>query len=128
MLINLTPHTLNIEDVDGQMQAIPASGQIARLEMATHSMGTTEFYADLVQPNGTRDDGCSVRFAISATQPGNLTGLPPANVDSYIVSLIAAQAAWALGRVDVYAPGELIRNAAGQPVRCKGLHCNPAEK
>lgn len=111
LLVNLTPHTLNIEDVDGQMQAVNPTAPPARVSIEYVPVGAPLFGA----------------YNVVAGRPGPVVGLPAMETGTaYVVSLICAQAAWAQGRVDVFAPGELIRGQAGQPVGCHGLQANPS--
>ena len=99
--VNLTPHVLNIIEEDGSVYTLPASGQVARIE-------TTRNVAYVM-------DG----IEIFETVYGQVTGLPERQPDTaYIVSALVAQAA---KRSDVYSPGELVRNEAGQVIGCRGL-------
>ena len=104
---NLTPHTLNIFDAAGEVeltQIAPTSGEIARVSVeyvrAGELSGLPAFRASY----------------------GDVTGLPePADGVAYIVSGLVAAAPGVAGREDVFAPGELVRDAKGRPIGCKGL-------
>lgn len=73
--VNLTPHTVNIIDINGEEVSIPASGQQARIEMSI----IPETVINNVQ--------------ISKQTAGNVTGLPELKPDTlYIVSALVAQA------------------------------------
>ena len=99
--INLTPHALNIVQADGSVYTLPPSGQVARV-------ATTRTVVNEI-------DGVE----IYETQFGEVEGLPERNgQDLLIVSALVAQRA---NRPDVYSPGELVRNDAGQVVGCRGL-------
>lgn len=99
--INMTPHALNIIQEDGSVYTLPASGQVARVDVnrkVAYVMDGIEIYE---------------------TVWGDVIGLPERQHDTaYIVSALVAQAA---KRSDVYSPGELVRNEAGQVIGCRGL-------
>lgn len=100
--INMTPHALNIIQEDGSVYTLPSSGQVARVE-------TTRTVAYVM-------DGIEV----FETVWGDVIGLPEFNKgDVYIVSALVAQRC--KYRTDVYSPGELVRNEAGQVIGCRGL-------
>lgn len=100
MLVNLTPHVLNIHTPSGVV-VVPPSGTIARCQAITSPMGEV--------------DGVPV----VSTGFGPVVGLPgPVPGTTYVVSGLVASAA---RREDVLSPGELVRNEAGQPIGCRGL-------
>lgn len=101
MLVNLTPHIINIVLEDGSTVNVPPSGKVARVEATFTPAGTVS------------------GVPVYRRKFGAVIGLPEFAVDTvYIVSALVAQAA---PRPDVYSPGELVRNDAGQPIGCKGL-------
>jgi hypothetical protein len=105
MIINLTPHTLNIVNKDGSVLVdVPASGEVARV--ATSRVQTGEVYG----------------LPLFETRFGEVTGLPPASEGVLLVvsGLVAAHPD-VRDRVDVYSPGELVRGPDGQPTGCRGL-------
>jgi len=110
MLINLTPHALNIlgQSIQGQsihVTVLPPSGRIARVSTSS------ELAVEI--------DGISV-FRQST---GNVEDLPPpANGDYYIVSAMVRLAL--PERKDLLSPGALLRNTEGQPIGCNGLVTN----
>jgi len=107
-LINLTPHVLNVRLASGELVALPPSGEIARVEQRLDHAGYSIDGADIY-----------VRTF------GAVIGLPDPRMGvNFIVSAIVAQAA---PRGDVLSPGELIRDATGQPVGCKGLIASSTE-
>lgn len=118
MLINLTPHTLNIRKIDGTFLELPPSGDVARLSTATPAAEIHNDYPAGVR-NATFIDGVQIRTPIVQ----RVIGLPdPVEGQAYIVSLVVRQAV--PERLDVLSPGDLIRNEAGQPIGCDGLHAN----
>jgi hypothetical protein len=108
-LVNLTPHTLTIEALDGSTLTLPPSGTVARLRVDRRTCTPLEI------------DGRS----IGLTQP-TLRG--PVNIPTpehapgtiYVVSTLVADA---VKRPDVLSPGELVRDDEGRPLRCRGLNC-----
>ena len=110
MITNLTPHEIVVFAEDGAIQeTFPPSGQVARCATTTEHVGDV---------NG-----------IPAYVPkyGEVTGLPaPVAGAVYIVSALVRQAVPA--RTDVVSPGELVRDANGKPVGCRGLAVNPGWK
>lgn len=102
--INLTPHTINIVDCAGNPIAnIAPSGSVARVSATRQQVG--EF------------DG----IPTFVTAYGESTGIPAPTADTvYIVSSLVVQAI-AGDRPDVWAPGDLVRNAEGQVIGCVGL-------
>lgn len=107
--INLTPHELNIRDVNGEMQTIPASGQVARCQ---------ESRKPYLTPVGD--------FAAGSVSYGEVEGLPPTGERGantlYIVSAIVLNAiAAGKKRFDVLAPGPAIRDENGKIIGADGL-------
>lgn len=101
MLLNLTPHMLKIQAADGSWIELPPSGQVARVAV-TRKIGEL---VDHVQ--------------VYETQLGEVEGLPePEPSVRLIVSRIVLDAS---KRYDLLAPGELVRDAKGQPIGCLGL-------
>lgn len=106
-IINLTPHTVNVWNVEGteKLSDLPPSGNVARVEVARTLAGEVAGLPVFVQ------------------QRGEVTGLPAFVQGSYL--LVSAQVRLALPeRTDLLSPGELLRNEQGQPVGCKGLDGN----
>lgn len=109
-LINLTPHEINVHsaDADGEIKlqaTFKPSGNIARIEMNKKIIGYF---------NG---------FAIWQTKAEKIINLPdPETGIGYIVSMVIREACPT--RTDLFSPGDLIRNSAGQPVGCHGLVSN----
>lgn len=104
-VLNLTPHALNIHSLDGSVKTLPPSGQVARCSSTTTQVG--EF------------DG----LPLFSTTFGDVVGLPdPQDGVLMVVSALVRQAV--PHRKDVVSPGELVRDADGNPVGCKGLTVN----
>lgn len=100
-IINLTPHDLRIINGGGAVRTYPPTGQIARVNLK-------------YVPSETIENIQTFRVT-----PGEIEGLPdqtPGTV--YVVSAVLAAM---VKRADVMSPGELVRNALGHPVACKGL-------
>ena len=116
MLVNLTPHELNIhvtEKIDLETNRmieniinVPPSGDIARVSMTSVHDGFIHV------PD-------SSPIPIFKASYGEVVGLPQPDGESvFIVSgIVAARVA----RDDVFSPGDLVRDAAGKPIGCKGL-------
>lgn len=107
-IINLTPHALQLHGLDGpddRALNIPPSGSQARLAV-------TRTPAASVEVGG-------VSLSVNRPTMGDVTGLPaPAEGVIYVASALVAEKAQ---RGDVFAPGELIRDAAGNVIGAKGL-------
>ncbi len=105
--VNLTPHGVNIYDEKGEtlLMTVPPSGTVARC--ATKS--------EIVRK--------VARVPLLAISYGEVADLPKKKRGTiYIVSLLVRAAC--PDRKDLASPGELLRNAEGQPVGCKGLAIN----
>lgn len=104
MIINLTPHAVDIQRADGTLISVPPSGTTARVAAVSRAT---------VVGN----------IAVTQNAYGEIEGLPPpAPATIYIVSALVMTRA---GRVDVLAPGEAVRDEAGRVVACRGLSANP---
>jgi hypothetical protein len=102
VVINLTPHTINIHTEDDVMK-VPASGQVARVTEERQFVGRL--------PNG---------IPVQRVEYGSPYGLPgPAEGVIYVVSRIVKNAA--PERKDVYAPGPAVRDRDGRVMGCEGL-------
>jgi hypothetical protein len=98
-IINLTPHTVN-ETVTGEQ--FPPSGTVARVAATMTPQGDLNGI-----PLFTR------QFGVVECLPEPVAGV------IYIVSAIVADAC--PDRRDLVSPGELVRNADGQPTGCRGF-------
>ena len=99
--VNLTPHTIN-EVVSGM--AFEPSGTIARVAVEYMPAGEAA--------------GVPLFEAVY----GEVEGLPAPEADTiYIVSGAVKAAPGIADREDVVAPGDLVRNEAGQPIGCRGF-------
>lgn len=109
-LINLTPHTINVYSETGEPVAtIEKSGMVARLDSVQEKVNeingvpfyVTKFGAPYVDVDGER-----VQF------PDLADGV------AYVVSGMFRAS---FSRPDIWQPGELLRDAEGQPIGCVGL-------
>ena len=108
VFVNLTPHALNVERAGMSNLIIPPSGDVARV--ATHRVAC-----------GTIGAGIPVELSVLS----DVTGLPEPQPDTYyIVSGMVLDRVQ--NRVDVFAPGELVRDGAGRVSGCRGLSCTEA--
>jgi len=106
MIINLTPHALNIQGEGEKFVSLPPSGEVARVSVSYNDSATIEL-----------DE---VKIPVRIPVYGEIVGLPdPVPGNLYIVSGMVKAAV--PGRDDVLSPGELIRAADGQPIGCDGL-------
>lgn len=100
-LVNLTPHDMNVFFADDSQAVVPASGQVARVHSFDHPCGTVTVDGSLVP--------------LIAKEFGDVVGLPEPDGRVFIVSGLVLSALKG-SRPDVVAPGEPVRNAAGQVV------------
>lgn len=108
VFVNLTPHALNIERPDMPNLIIPPSGDVARVATDRVSCGTI-------------GSGIPVELSVLS----DVTGLPePADDTVYIVSGMVLDRVQ--NRMDVFAPGALVRDSAGRVAGCRGLSCTEA--
>ncbi len=108
MIKNLTPHAVRILGADGtEITTIAPSGVVARVAVSRQSIAPV--------------DG----IPVSVCAYGAVENLPAEEVGTILVVSGMVRAA-ATGRRDVFSPGELVRDAAGQPVGCRGLEANPS--
>lgn len=100
-VINLTPLTLNVVSLDGEVVVMPSEG-VARVVTLTEEVSSI----------------CG--FAVSKSTFGKVEGLPePQDHTYYVVSRLVLQAL--PERNDLLFPGELVRDAEGNVIGCKGL-------
>ena len=123
-IVNLTPHVLNIVVEDGTTHSVMPSGRSLRVSSnytLSSNFGGIPVYQvqygmlELVD-NATKE-----------VVPMNSVEWPQANT-YYVVSGLCLDAiknrqtnVQTLPNVMFYAPGELVRDADGKPVGCKGL-------
>lgn len=116
--VNLTPHEINVYKpvvtADGSTTeerelaiTFPPSGNVARVDVKpvyriTDTATGIEFYSQ---------------------QVGDVVGLPEKKTSTWLI--VSAQVRLALPhRSDLVSPGELMRNATGQPIGCVGFYFN----
>ena len=101
-IINYTPHAIN-ETITGA--TFPPSGNVARVSATSYPAGDI------------------AGVPCFSTIFGAVDGLPaPQDGVAILVSGLVLEASKGL-RFDLVAPGELVRDAAGNPVGCKGFRC-----
>ena len=116
-LVNLTPHSITVLGADAPLVLAP-SGAVARVATETRELRKLDGVSILVQTYGeitglpaySPSDGCWEDFTVY--------------VVSALVRLADAADRATRGdapREDVLSPGELVRDAAGQPTGCRGL-------
>ena len=108
MIVNLTPHRLNVKAHDGQtVRVIEPDGRVPRVDMQAQPDGETEIdgvYADV--------------FHLTV---GEVTGLPdPAPGTLYVVSGLVASALKGV-RDDLLTPYKLVRDDAGRIIGCQAF-------
>lgn len=116
MFVNLTPHRINIHGKDGTITTVEPSGQtmrVASVSRLDREQDGIEFYSvDYGQIELIDNASKSVVGSFPDKQPGVI----------YIVSGMVLDALAQLTHFFEYAaPGELVRDANGQPIGCKGL-------
>ena len=105
-IINLTPHCINIMDIEGNEVMKFESMGIARAD---------SFETVVDDLNG---------IPVVEMSYGNPIGLPdPVDGTAYIVSMLTIQAAIQVGRTtaDLYTTADLVRNEKGQIIGCRKL-------
>lgn len=100
-IVNLTPHEINIFNADKEHVLSVLSSGVARCATIKNEVGNV------------------AGVPLFETTYGEVTGLPGQSEDIIIVSLLVRQAV--PNRSDLFSPGELLRNEAGQPIGCIGL-------
>lgn len=112
-LVNLTPHKINLHMGDGRFIVVPPSGDLARCEVKK----TPSF------PLSVLFEGSPVSIRTAEASYGSVEGLPaPSKDKAYLVSGMALEAVKKEGRrMDVFAPGDAIRDSEGVIIGCDGL-------
>jgi hypothetical protein len=121
-LHNLTPHAINVFAADGTtlLVIVPPSGEIARVSFSRVKTGVVPIEGDAEAL--LREDPLA-GIPVFVNNYGAVSGLPAPQFGTiYVVSAMVRQAVPT--RRDVLSPGELIRDAAGQPIGCRGLEAN----
>ena len=119
--VNMTPHALNVVGNAGD-------SRFPRAVLTLPPSGVSVRVAQTWTPAGMMDGVALYRATYGAVETIDndtkaVVGGLPAVVEGtiYVVSGQALEAVKALDRSDFAAPGELVRDAAGQTVGCKGL-------
>ena len=106
-LVNCTPHPIDLV-TEGGVVTVPPSGIVVRVAEVPHPRGS-------ITVEGVAIPLVEKRF-------GQLEGLPePQEGVLYILSALAATAAWAQGRRDVVTVGDPVRVAEGRVVGARAL-------
>ncbi|CAB5226071.1 hypothetical protein UFOVP755_40 [uncultured Caudovirales phage] len=109
--INITPHSIDLL-LDNKKISIPPTGVVARCSVDSEQLPTISATFDSME----------FEIPMSQTRLGEIVGLPPKMQDTYyITSIVVAQKASQLGRVDVIVP-DVIRDSKGNIVGCKGFY------
>jgi hypothetical protein len=113
-LVNLTPHPIRV--VVGEKEVVlPPSGQVARVGQTYRDLGHVDTGEALVP--------------VVASVYGDIIGLPDGEPGTlYVASAMVAQAAWAMGRLDVLAPDTgagAVRDEQGRIVGVTRLLASP---
>lgn len=112
-LVNLTPHKVIIK-LEGKEIVVEPSGIVARVREVVEDVG------ELIL-----DDGTAIPLRRKFLS-NVVDGLPEPQEDTvYIVSYLAAQAAWLAGRDDVVATGDPVRDSEGNITGIKSLYVKP---
>ena len=102
MIVNLTPHTINVFDGDGRHVAdVPPSGTVARVNTQRTVTGA--------------HDG----VPLYRTTYGAVQELPSPTPGTIFV--VSGMVRAAVARDDLWQPGDLLRDDAGRPIGCVGL-------
>lgn len=108
-LINLTPHALNVLDLDG-----------SRLLVLEPEVTPARVTAKYIEVGPLTIEGATV--PLTKVEYGQVTGLPAPDIDRmYVVSMMVANAVWSPERHDLLVPGDLVRDEKGFIIGCKGL-------
>lgn len=113
-LMNCTPHEIVVRSEDGAvLYSIAPSGNIARADGVRKHV--EDLILDMRAGHGKPVPVCRVSY-------GSLTGLPePHDGVLYVVSVLAAQAAKAVGRSDVLVVDQAVRDEQGRVIGCRGF-------
>ena len=107
-LVNLTPHVLTIEALDGSTLTLSPSGTVARLRVDRRTCTPLEV------------DGRSV--GLSRPTLGGAVNLPSPEQAPGTIYVVSTLVADVVKRADVMSPGELVKDE-GRPLKCRGLNC-----
>jgi hypothetical protein len=119
--VNLTPHAVVLLDKeDRPLATVPPSGTLARVSVSRTETGLVPLTDN---PRAVMEGWPGSGFPVFVSQYGEVTGLPPTKVGTiYLVSTLVRLAV--PRRRDVLSPCDLVRDAAGQTLGCRGLEAN----
>lgn len=101
-IINLTPHEVNIYNEQGDLlTTVPASGIITRISVSRQKVGELN------------------KIPIFENAYGDVENAPEEKEG--IIYITSAMVSSRLKRLDMYAPGELMRDSEGKIIGCIGL-------
>lgn len=101
--LNYTPHIINVTDAAGNLlQSFPSVG-VARVPVVNSHVGSIG----------------GIEIFVSEPKVGMASIPEPQDGVAFIVSTIVRTAF--PDRMDLFSPGDLIRDIKGQPVGCRGL-------
>lgn len=106
-LVNLTPHELKLHAPGGHVLTVAPSGDVARVAQTDTLTGAVVV------------DG--VALPVNKKEFGDVVGLPAPQPDTAFVVSGLVLAALNGSRLDVFAPGALVRDDAGNVVGANGL-------
>ena len=102
-ILNYTPHAITAFTTDITSHTFPPSGKVARVTSTSTPAGSL------------------AGIPCFTTTFGEVEGLPEPQQDVAIIVSGMVLDACKGKRFDLIAPGELVRNEAGQPIGCKGF-------
>lgn len=115
--VNFTPHTLTIHHSNGSTIVVPPFGHSLRVSSESTLVGEVDNVEQFTVEYG--------ELEIIENGSKSVVGKMPVQVDgvTYVVSGQCLEAVKQKhpDRTDFVAPGELVRDAAGQPIGCKGV-------
>ena len=111
IIVNLTPHNVNIVLDDGRVITIERSGMVARCAQQTQKVNEINY------------SNANAIIPITQTTYGEVVDLPePKENVYYIVSRLVMSAA--VGRTDLLCPNGLVRDDNGNVIGCESLSNN----
>ena len=111
-IINCTPHDINVlNELGNRIVLIPKLPADSIARVATSSIKSCDL------------DIAGAKVPVSRTELLQVTNLPAERPGVALIVSALVRLALPL-RKDLFSPGELVRNDAGQPIGCRGLEGN----